>query len=109
MFKKMYATVKGTTCDNEPFEEDLVFTMIPPEDNNHYGTGYYMLVKMSISGAKLCDVRYDRTTDVEILADRFIKNWYGPNAHEITKQFPQPELVPMPGAEKLADLKKQYS
>ena len=37
---------------------------------------------------ELCDVRYERTTDVEILADRYIKNYYGKNAEEVEKQFP---------------------
>ena len=84
MNKKLYATVKGTTCDNEPFAEDLEFTMLPPSDSNHYGTGYYMRVKMSLSGPQLEDVRYAGTTDIKELANRFIRGWYGSNAHEIT-------------------------
>lgn len=85
-YKTMKATVSGTTCDNEPFTEEVVFTMIPPSDPNHYGTGYYMSVKMPYK-KDYVDVRYERTTDVEILADRWIKNWYGKNAHKVIKEF----------------------
>lgn len=86
MYETMNATIKGTTCEGEPFTEDLLFTMVPPENSQHYGTGYYMTVKTPTQ-THLIDVRYERTTDVEILADRWIKNWYGANAKEVTKWF----------------------
>lgn len=35
----------------------------------------------------MIDVRYERTTDIEILADRWIKSYYGENAQDIIKQF----------------------
>ena len=82
----MKATVSGTTCEGPSFTENLEFTMIPPEGSNHYGTGYYMTVKAPTQ-THLIDVRYERTTDVEILADRWIENWYGKNAQEVIKQF----------------------
>ena len=85
-YNTMKATVSGTTCEGQSFTEELLFTMIPPENSNHYGTGYYMTVKTSTQ-THLIDVRYERTTDVEILADRWIENWYGKNAQEVTKQF----------------------
>ena len=109
-YTKMFATVSGQTCEGEDFTETLTFTLIPPGKGlPHYGTGYYMKVDMSISGHQLLDVRYERTTDIEILADRFIKKWYGKNAHDVCKQFPaEPKLVPMPGAERLEELKTQY-
>lgn len=89
MSTKMFATVKGKTCEGEEFTENLEFTLLPPEKgSSYYGTGCYMRVDMSISGHKLCDVRYAKTTDIEILADRYIKDWYGQNAKEIWKQFP---------------------
>ena len=88
IYNKMNATVTGTTCDDEDFTEELQFELIPPNENeSHYGTGYYMTVKMSLSGKQIIDVRYERTTDIEILADRFIENWYGKNAKEIIKSF----------------------
>lgn len=90
-YTNMKATVKGTTCDNIPFTENLEFTMVPPSDNNHYGTGYYMTVKASSKDfpgrTDLIDVRYERTTDIEILADRYIESYYGKNAQEVTKEF----------------------
>lgn len=85
-YNTMNATVKGITCEGEPFTEHLEFTLVPPSDSNHYGTGYYMTVKTP-AGTQLIDVRYERTTDIEILADRWIKNWYGQNAREVCKQF----------------------
>lgn len=91
-YDKLNATVRGKTCEGKEFTEELAFKMLPPEeDGAQYGTGYYMRVEMSISGPQLIDVRYERTTDVEILADRFIRNWYGDNAREITKTFPGEE------------------
>jgi hypothetical protein len=89
-YNTMKATVSGTTCEGEAFCENILFTMIPPSDSNHYGTGYYMTVKTP-SQTHLIDVRYERTTDIEILADRWIKNWYGQNAKEVVKEFPVEE------------------
>lgn len=87
----MKATVKGTTCEGAPFTETLEFAMIPPDDNNHYGTGYYMSVVATNESfpprKEYCDVRYERTTDIEVLADRYIENYYGKNAQEVIKQF----------------------
>lgn len=85
-YSTMNAIVSGITCEGQPFIEELLFTMLPPKDSNHYGTGYYMTVKTPTQ-THLIDVRYERTTDVEILADRWIKNWYGENAQEVTKRF----------------------
>lgn len=85
-FNKMKAIIKGTTCENETFEVKCTFELIPPKNKKYYGTGYYMSVE--IQGEKMCiDVRYERTTDIEILADRWIANYYGKNAQEITKEF----------------------
>lgn len=94
-YDKLNAVVSGKTCEGKDFTEELTFKMLPPKEGEaHYGTGYYMRVEMSISGPQLLDVRYERTTDVEILADRFIRNWYGDNAREITKTFPGEEAQP---------------
>ena len=95
MFKEMTATVEGIqehSEDKRPFKEELTFILLPPKDSNHYGTGYYMRVIVKDSDGKtenkhLVDVRYERTTDVEILADRWIKNWYGNNAKSVSKCF----------------------
>lgn len=94
-YDKLNAVVSGKTCEGKDFTEELTFKMLPPKEGEaHYGTGYYMTVDMSLSGRQLLDVRYERTTDVEILADCFIRNWYGDNAREITKTFPGEEAQP---------------
>lgn len=87
-YDTMFAKITGKTCEGEDFTEECKFHLIPPASKNHYGTGYYMKVEMSISGTQLEDVRYAKTTDVEILADRFIRGWYGDNAKDIVKWFP---------------------
>ena len=89
----MKALVKGHDCNGKEFEDTLNFKLIPPEaGEKHYGTGYYMTVEVTNEEYPLqkhyVDVRYERTTDVEILADRWIKNFYGKNAEDIRKEFP---------------------
>lgn len=107
---KIKATIKGITCSGEQFEETVKFELLPPEERKpHYGTGYYMSVKLP-HDRKLVDVRYERTTDIEILADRWIQSYYGENAKEVIKVFPLEEnLVPMPGIEGLVKLKQEYN
>ena len=83
---KLKATVSGVTCDGENFVEEILFEMLPPKNSNCYGTGYYMSVKMKGQSLYI-DVRYEKTTDVEILADRWIKSYFGNNAKEVTKEF----------------------
>ena len=85
-YNTMKATIKGATCEGIPFFEELLFTLIPPANGNHYGTGYYMTVKTAAQ-TFLVDVGYERTVDVEILADRWIENHYGRNARDVIKQF----------------------
>ena len=80
----MKVTVSGMNCESKPFTVTCEFELIPPTDSNHYGTGYYMIVKVN-NERYLIDVRYEHTTDIEILADRWIKNYFGKNAHEIIK------------------------
>ena len=86
-YSKMKATVSGVTCGGENFADEILFEMIPPENSNHYGTGYYMFVKLPGKQKLYIDVRYEKTTDVEILADRWIKSYFGNNAKEVTKEF----------------------
>lgn len=83
----MKATVSGVDQFGKEFTTPIEFTLVPPAENEpHYGTGYYMTVKLP-GDTKLIDVRYERTTDIEILVDRFIRNYFGSNAHEVTKAF----------------------
>ena len=87
-YTKMCATVKGTTEEGEDFTEIVQFTLLPPDNGaSYYGTGCYMKVVTPYRPV-LVDVRYERTTDIEILADRWIKNFYGSNAKEVFKEFP---------------------
>lgn len=88
-YGKLHATVKGFTCEGKPFTEELDFQLIPPANGEcYYGTGCYMRIKMSLGRPQLEDVRYAKTTDIEILADRFIQGWYGPNARDVWMEFP---------------------
>ena len=87
MQNTMKATVSGFDCEGKPFIVTCEFTMIPPANGNHYGTGYYMTVRMP-SDTHLIDVRYEGTTDIEVLADRWILNNFGKNAREVIKKFP---------------------
>lgn len=83
----MKAIVSGTTCEGEAFNVTCEFTMIPPAENEaHYGTGYYMMVKLP-GDKHLVDVRYERTTDIEVLADRWMQNWFGKNMKRVVKVF----------------------
>ena len=86
-FNRLNATVKGTDDEGKAFETELKFTLIPPKEGTaYYGTGYYMLVEMPES-KEYVDVRYKKTTDIEILADRFIESYFGENAKEVEKEF----------------------
>jgi DNA-binding transcriptional regulator YiaG len=88
MYTTMTATVSGTNCEGNPFSLTCEFTLIPPKDSNHYGTGYYMRVEAP--GIRdLLDVRYERTTDISVLADRWIRDYFGKNAKEVVKEFPE--------------------
>ena len=47
-----------------------------------------MMVKMP-GDKHYVDVRYERTTDIEVLADRWIQGYFGKNAREVIKVFPE--------------------
>lgn len=86
---QMSAIVKGQTEDGEYFEIYIDFKILRPnEAETYYGNGCYMRVRLP-HDVKLIDIRYSETTDVEILADRWIKYWFGNNAEEVEKQFAQ--------------------
>ncbi len=95
IYTKMRATVKGTTCEGEPFTDEIKFTLVPPNEGEmYYGTGCYMRVETTSTietsmskNVQFYDVRYERTTNVEVLADRIMKSLYGKNAEEIRTQF----------------------
>lgn len=109
MYNEMKATVNGINSYGEEFTEPIHFKLLPPNKGERfYGTGYYMRVELP-SSTVLVDVRYSKTTDIEILADQWIDGYFGKNAIDVVKQFPmsERELVPIPGAERLADLKAE--
>ena len=88
-YNTMKATVSGFNCEGKPFSGVYEFEMIPPKDGNHYGTGYYMMVRnREDKWRDLLDVRYERTTDIEVLADIWIKSFFGKNARKVVKEFP---------------------
>ena len=85
MEKRLKATIKGINCEGTPFIDELEFLLFPPTEKDHYGTGYYMSVKFSKRphDRQWVDVRYERTTNIGILANRWILSYYGKNAKEI--------------------------
>ena len=87
-YNNMNATVKGHDCRGNEFEDKLSFELIEPKKGErYYGTGCYMAIKLN-GAVSSEDVRYARTTDIEILADRWIAGFYGKNAEEVSKEFP---------------------
>ena len=88
MHDKMNAIIKGHDCQGKEFESNLEFKIIRPKDDEpHYGTGCYMTVEHLSSDdpapTEYVDVRYEKTTNIRILAERWIKNYYGKNAEEV--------------------------
>lgn len=87
---KLSASICGTNCEGVEFVEALAFRLIPPSDDNHYGTGYYMSVEFvsltddTPSHSENVDVRYEKTTDIQILAERWIEGYYGDNAKSVS-------------------------
>lgn len=87
---KLSATICGTNPEGVEFVEALAFGLIPPSDDNYYGTGYYMSVerislKDNISSqSENVDVRYEKMTDVQTLAERWIESHYGDNAKSVS-------------------------
>lgn len=79
--EKATATISGVNKRNGlQFNVSVQFTMIPPKEcEAHYGTGYYMLVEFPDGNYNYVDVRYDKSTDVKVHAERFIKNYWGDN------------------------------
>jgi len=76
-------TIKGV-CNGEEFTEVVAVYLIPPKDDNHYGTGYYMRVEWPNGRYVYVDVRYEHTRDIEKLAKLWAKGYWGKNAREIT-------------------------
>lgn len=85
---KIGAIVSGE-ANGMKFSQELWFTLIPPKDGTqYYGTGCSMTVKTP-ERKHYVDVRYEKTKDVETLADRWIEGYYGDNAREVVKMPPE--------------------
>lgn len=85
-YDEVSAVVRGTTEEGKDFTTQVYFKLLRPTDNDHYGNGCYLRVKLP-SDTKLVDVRYGGCTEVDILADRWIKDYFGTNAKEIEMHF----------------------
>lgn len=83
MTDRIKAVVKGHDCDKNPFEETLEFRLDrPKEGESYYGTGCYMLVTAPWDKWYV-DARYQHTTKLDVLATRWIENYFGKNAEEV--------------------------
>lgn len=88
------AVVSGKNCEGKNFQDFLIFTLLPPKETEYYGTGCYMRVEQSNPEFKekyFVDARYEQTKDIEVLADRWIINFYGENAEKIKKNIVEGE------------------
>ena len=81
MKTKVKAIVNGVVKNTgKKFEHQLLFNLILPEDDKHYGTGCYMSVLFLDSNRDdYVDVRYAGTKDLITLAAKYIENHWGEN------------------------------
>lgn len=85
MLMEMKAVVMGHDCEGKFFTEKLTFKLIPPrKDEQYYGTGYMLEIQRG-HRREYCDVRYQRTKNIDILAERYIEAYYGKNAETLIK------------------------
>lgn len=75
--------VAGTDCQGEKFEMEMTFELLPPENSNHYGNGYYMRIKMP-GAVEIADCRYDEL-NIDTLSDNWIVGYFGKNAENINE------------------------
>lgn len=74
--------VSGKDCQKQDFTTQVTFRLVPPTGKDYYGNGYYMTVDMPGNNFYV-DCRYSGTTDINKLADTWMKNYFGPNAQEV--------------------------
>ena len=75
----------GKDNDGKMFSETLDFHLIQlKKDGDYYDNGYMMSIK-SKRRMDYMDVRYQRTTDIEVLAERWINAVYGEYAEVLVK------------------------
>lgn len=88
---RVLADLFGKTIEGDDFQTVAEFSLVRPKDTTHYGTGCYMSVKTHdiIKGNENnnsyhVDVRYEKTTDIQILAERWLEGYYGNNLERCT-------------------------
>lgn len=85
MLRDLKVVVMGKDNDGKFFSEMLDFHLMPPrKGEDYYGNGYMMSIK-SKRRLDYMDVRYQRTTDIEVLAERWVEAVYGKNAEVLVK------------------------
>lgn len=85
MLRDLKVVIMGKDNDGKMFSDMLDFHLMPPrKEEDYYGNGYMMSIK-SKRRVDYMDVRYQRTTDIEILAERWIEAVYGENAEVLVK------------------------
>lgn len=78
---ELFGVLEGVNNGKE-FRRELKFKLIPPDEGTkHYGTGYYMTVVIDndTDNERYVDVRYEKTTDIEVLANQWVNGYYGDN------------------------------
>ena len=85
MLRDLKVVVMGKDNDGKMFSEMLDFHLMPPKKGeDYYGNGYMMSIKTK-RHVDYMDVRYQRTTDIEVLAERWVEAVYGENADVLVK------------------------
>ena len=88
-YNTLKAAVRGISRDGKSFVAMVRFTVVPPKAGEAYcGNGYYMIVEeisdLFQKREEVVDARYAQTTDIEVLAERYIESHYGKNAKEVS-------------------------
>lgn len=92
MTKRMKAAISGVTNSGRAFTVNVMFELFPPTEKSYYGTGCYMGVEMYDAEMQFVndfsvDVRHEGTTDIDKLADAWIKGYFGENAQKVVKSY----------------------
>lgn len=78
MAQKLVGIVDGV-CEGKAFTEEMNFELTK-SGAFKYGNGLMMIVNRPKWGtSEAVDVRYEKTTDLKILAEKWIKSFFGKN------------------------------
>lgn len=78
-FTELFGILEGNNGERD-FKHNLKFRLFPPEEGSeYYGTGCYMgvLIDNNTDNEQCIDVRYEKTTNIEELAKRWVNGYYG--------------------------------